>query len=42
MLHIIHCVGVVKIIHDLPEDDKDVSKQVGVAKDRTFMYDCKS
>ena len=41
MLRIINFVGVVKIIHDLPEEDKDVSKHVGVAKDRTFMYVCK-
>jgi len=31
---------VVKIVHDSPEEGKDMSKQVGVAKDSTFMYIC--
>jgi hypothetical protein len=38
MLHTINVVGVVKITHDRPEEGKDVSKHVGVAKDRIFMY----
>jgi len=41
MPHIMNILDVVKIVHDLPEEGKDVSKHIGVAKDRSFWFDCK-